>query len=566
MKKLAKFPTSALIAMILIFGFLVYANSLTNGFIWDDEEQVVKNPFIKSGKNLPAIFSGSTFSSGGAGLTGWYYRPVMSLWFMFNYSFWGLNPSGWHFFQVILHLTNSVLVFLVFKQIFKRLGQDRAKVGSFLAALIFAVHPANTESVDYIASSQEVLYSFFLLLTFWLLTKSKKPPRARQLTLPLLFLAALLSKESAIVGLPLTSVYLFLFDKKRLPSWLKTSFAALVFYLYLRLFIAKIPFGDPSLYPINQATFPQRLLTIPFEICSYLRLIFFPVILAVSQHQVVKQATDPRFLINLPAAGLFLGTITILALKSKNKLAHFSLFWFLVSLSLILNVLPLDTTIAERWLYFPLIGFLGFGLFLVLKNSKKVPTSLLVPLFLLAILLFSARTIIRNPNWKNGLTLFSHDIVRSQDAFDLENNLGVELFRVGKIKEAKPHFERSIELQPKWWTSHNNLGAVYQREGDFEKARDFYEKSIENGDYYLAYENLGQLLLITAPLSEAISFLENTVHKLPLNAHLWSTLAWAYHQNAEEEKALASARKAFNLAPTEENRHLLTTIFPNQEW
>jgi tetratricopeptide (TPR) repeat protein len=222
-------------------------------------------------------------------------------------------------------------------------------------------------------------------------------------------------------------------------------------------------------------------------------------------------------------------------------------------------------TIAERWLYFPLIGFLGLSLVFVLKNLRKIHPWLGFLVLSTLIALFSFRTFLRNYDWRNGLTLFGHDIAYSKEAFDLENNLGVELFRAGKIKEARPHFEYSIELQPSWWTSYNNLGVIYEREGNLKKAREFYEKSIKNGDYCLAYENLGYLLLKTASLEETIRFLENAVRKLPQNPRLWSILALAYYQDGKQEKGLISAQKAFHLAPTKENWLLLQTISPNQQ-
>lgn len=564
MKKLKNLSTPTLVVIIFVGGFLVYANSLSNNFVWDDEEQVVNNPFIKSWKNLPAIFSGSTFSTGGAGLSGWYYKPLMSFWFMVNFSLWKLKPFGFHLFQILLHLINSSLVFLIFKELFKGFGGNKAKIGSLFASLIFAIHPANSESVVYIAASQEVLYTFFLLLIFWLFIRSKTAPSLKQIFPPIFFFFALLSKESAVIAIPLVSLYLFLFDKKKLLPWLRDSVLVFLFYLYLRIFVAKIPLEAPSLSPISQATLKQRLLTIPFEISSYIRLIFFPRILSISQHQVIKSPIDPRFLVSLPVVVLFLGGTIISVLKSKNKLAWFFLFWFLFSLSLVLNIFPLDMTIAERWLYFPLIGFLGLTLFFVLKNLNKTPSFLLLPSLLIVILLFSLRTFVRNFSWKNGLTLFSHDISYSQNSFDLENNLGVELFRAGKIKEAKPHFEHSIKLQPKWWTSYNNLGVVYEREGNLQKARELYEKSIENGDYYLAYENLGASLLKTAPPQETISFLEEALEKLPFNAQLWSTLALTYLKDNRPEKAFLAAKKAFNLVPTKENWLLLQTISKDQ--
>jgi glycerol uptake facilitator-like aquaporin len=320
-KRLAKLSTPTLTLIIFIFGLLVYVNSLSNGFIWDDEEQVINNPFIQNWGNLPTIFSGSTFSTGGAGLSGWYYKPLMTLWFMFNFSLLKLKPLGWHFFQIVIHLINSTLVFLVFKQVSKKLGQNRAKIGSFFAALIFAIHPANTESVVYIAASQEVLYTFFLLLIFWFLLRRKTTAWTNQFVPSFLFFLALLSKESAIIGLPLISLYLFFFDKRTLFPWLRNSLLVFLFYLYLRVFIARIPLKAPPLSPISQAILKHRLLTIPFEIFSYIRLIFFPKILTISQHQVIKNPSDPRFLISLLAVTLFVGTTLILALRSKNKLA-----------------------------------------------------------------------------------------------------------------------------------------------------------------------------------------------------------------------------------------------------
>lgn len=101
-----------LIFLILVCS-LVYGNSLLNNFVWDDEEQVVNNPYIRSFANLPTVFQGSTFNTGGAGLSGWYYKPLMTLWFMVNYHLWGLSPFGFHFTQLTLHLVNSVLVFLI---------------------------------------------------------------------------------------------------------------------------------------------------------------------------------------------------------------------------------------------------------------------------------------------------------------------------------------------------------------------------------------------------------------------------------------------------------------------
>ena len=117
-EKLENLSSKVLILIILLVGFLVYVNILGNGFVWDDEEQVVNNPYIKSFTYLSKIFTGSTFQTGGAGLSGWYFKPLMSLWFMVNYSLFGKNAWGFHLTQLLLHLINVALVFLIFQKLF----------------------------------------------------------------------------------------------------------------------------------------------------------------------------------------------------------------------------------------------------------------------------------------------------------------------------------------------------------------------------------------------------------------------------------------------------------------
>jgi len=152
-----------------------------------------------------------------------------------------------------------------------------------------------------------------------------------------------------------------------------------------------------------------------------------------------------------------------------------------------LQIFPLDMALAERWFYFPIAGLLGLVLIsgsqFNLFNQKK----LLYFFVILIIFALSIRTFIRTFDWRNGLTLFSHDIKLSGKSFNLENNLGVGLFRTGRVEEAAIHFENSTKLAPYWWTNWNNLGAVAEAEGDLESAEKHYKKAIGNGKYYLAY-------------------------------------------------------------------------------
>jgi len=169
-------------------------------------------------------------------------------------------------------------------------------------------------------------------------------------------------------------------------------------------------------------------------------------------------------------------------------------------------------------------------------------------------------------DWKDGLTLYSADAKINTNSFDLENNLGVELFRRGGLEEAKPHFEKSLQLQPKWHFSLNNMGAIYQRQGNTEKAKEYYRKVLETSDYYLAYENLSAILTFNEDDPEkAREFTEKSLQKLPNNPNLWLNLAISEYKLGNKEKALKAAENAYTLNPNDQTGYVYSKILNNGE-
>lgn len=213
--------SNSLAASLLVAAVIgVYANSVPNKFIWDDEEQIVNNQVIRDYRNLPEILISSTFYAGGAGLSGGFYRPLVSSSYLLNYQIWGLNPWAFRIFQILFHILNVLLVFFILKRLLQDNGVPDGKAISFLAALLFAVHPANVESVAYIASVGEVLYSFFILSSFWVVLrginyqKGTVQDKYIWLSITLAFLG-LLAKENDIVIFPIALLYLYPFLKPR---------------------------------------------------------------------------------------------------------------------------------------------------------------------------------------------------------------------------------------------------------------------------------------------------------------------------------------------------------------
>lgn len=563
-----------IILILIIIGFIVYFNGLFNSFVWDDEEQVVNNVLVHSITNIPSFFSGSTFNTGGSGsLGGLYYKPMMSVSYSFIYSIFGSNAFFFHMLQLIIHITNTIFVFLIFNYFFKKF--KNGQLISFFLSLIFLIHPINTETVIYIASMQDVLFFFFGIFALWI-TITKKNSFFNLFLISFFVLLSLLSKETGFVFIPIILTYLLFFKKEKFIS--NVIYISLVLFLYsfLRFVVAGIYLNKHGLSPITRISFLERIYNIPEIIIFYLKTFIYPLKLSIAQHWVIKSINFSEFYLPLFLSIIFFILLIILAIYFKSKAKDlfkiylFFLIWFILGLGLHLQIFPLDMTVAERWFYLPEIGLLGIlgivvQVFLMENQSlevKKIKSILLI-LFIFLILFLSIRTIIRNTNWKNGLALYSNDIKITQGSFDMENNLGVELFRVGKYDEAKIHFENSTKIAPFWWTNWNNLGVMIEREKDYEKAINYYQKSIDNGKYYLAYENIAKLLFIQNKSKEAKEFIEQSLRILPNNSNLWLILSYSEYRLGNKEKALQAAKNAFILLPSKQNYNIYSRLKDN---
>lgn len=319
------------------------------------------------------------------------------------------------------------------------------------------------------------------------------------------------------------------------------AFIFLWVYLFIRITTGSMYIQEKGLFPIMRTSFINRMLTIPTIILFYLNKFFFPKNLAIARHWVVELPNFYNFFLPATVILILIFFMVFFIFKTKNKKFLFFFIWFFVGLFPHIQIVPLNMTAAERWFYFPIVGLLGMiGATISQQyhyiDKKPVMKKIMGLTMVFIIILFSIRVIIRTFDWRNGLTLFSHDIKFSKHTFDLENNLGAELVRVGKIKQAKIHLEKSVQMAPQWWINWNNLGVVYEREGDFNKAETYLKKSISNGDYSLAYENYTAILIKQGKNNKAKSFLEKkALIKFPQNIILQKQYK---HLLEEKQKSL----------------------------
>ncbi len=524
------------ILIIVLLGLLVYFPVLFNGFVWDDEV------FLQNASSQNA-------------LSGTYFRPAISAVYSTIYNIFGLQPFFFHFFHLIFHITTAILIYYLFKRFFK-------ETVAFILAVIFLVHPAAVEAVSFASAMQEVGFTLVGIAGFMFLLSSprRRGSSASELIkrgdysldsllrgndnvikifiTTIALLIALLMKETAIVFFVLVFCYLFLFERKNqivLISYSIFSVILLMAYFLFRVSGGSLYVQGQGLFPIMRVSFATRLINIPMIILYYLGKFFYPMNLGIAQHWVVRFIDFQNFWLPLVFEILLFSGAIIYFIKTKNKVFLFFFIWFLLGLLPHLQIIPLNMTVAERWLYFPMIGILGMVGAIIGDYSldprlhgddkqtsfpRRWESKLIFPLLIVIIVFFAIRSFIRVLDWRSGLSLFSRDI-RKNSSFDLQNNMGVELFRVGRYFEAKKYFEISTQLAPYWWVNWNNLGAIYEREKNYQKAAEYYKKAIDNGQYYLAYENLAKILVLHEnDQKKTDEFLRKSLKLFPENQNL----------------------------------------------
>ncbi|MDO8619446.1 MAG: glycosyltransferase family 39 protein [Candidatus Daviesbacteria bacterium] len=554
------------ILILCLVGAVIYFHSLTNQFLLDDPSQISNNPAVHSLTNIPQLFLGSTFA-GGKNLEGIYYKPVMTTFYTVIYSLFGANPFPFHLIQLILHALNAILVFLLLKKFF-------SSNLSFLLSLIFLVHPMNSENVLYISNLQDALFMFFGLLSLNQITKDKL--KLKDYLLFTLFIClSLLSKETGLLFLIVGSAYRIIFQRGK--SFLYISGGILVSYLLIHYLAVGAPVSTDTPFPIMRLSLLERLLNVPAIVFYYLKTFAFPADLAVGQQWVVRNLTFENFYLPLILnSAFFLGLLGLLTRLKGEKFKKFLFFliWLVIGLGLHLQIMPLDATVADRWIYFPMIGLLGMVsiLLLVILNLIQDPyrfriKSGMTIMVIIIIVIFSVRSFNRASDWKDGLTLASHDTKVTTDSFVMENNLGFELINAERYPEAQLAIEKSTSLAPYWWLNWNNLGVVYRHEGKMDQAEEAFRKSTENTDtFFMPYENLAELLLYFKDPKEAETFIVQASNKLGMSEKLWFILSITEFKLENMDNALKAAQQALALNPNNQTyQQLVQALQTNQK-
>lgn len=546
--RLNKIKNWQAVTIILLVGFITFFRGLKNQFIGDDFPQIVNNLPVHSISNLRQFFEGGTFYAAGVGLNGMYYRPLMTTTFSVLYTLFGPHPFYFHLTQLLLDIGSSVILYLFLRYSFKPLL-------SLLLALIFLVHPINSEIVYAIPCMQDALYFFFGMLALWILARSQSIKSLILVTVSLFL--SLLAKETAILFVILSVLYLFWWNRRRLYSFIIMISLPIVVWFFLRInAIGLNPAPDNA--PIDSLDLAHRLLNVPAIMEFYLSKVVFPWRLASEYYWVYSKISIEHFFVPLCVDIAVMTVMILVGIKisrCSTKVLHYTyLFfaaWFIFGMLLIVQIIPLDMTVSEAWFYFPIVGILGMlGVVLTAFYSVNINRKEFIYwLMIILIIIFGVRSALRATDWRGALALDYTNIKTSNDDYVGEENIAAALYNQGKLVEAKPYAEASIKI----YTTGDNyyvLGLIDSEQGNYIQAEKVFHAGLQHKDSLeadqLLSENDARMMVLVSKPASAKQFIENGLDSYPQDADLWLYLALVDYKSGDVADAKYAISKAVN--------------------
>jgi hypothetical protein len=534
--------------VIAVVGFAVYFTGLATPFQGDDTLQIVNNIPVHSITHLKVLFEGGTFYNGHglAPLAGSYYRPLMMVMFSLLYTLFGPHSIYFHLFQLMLYIGSAIILHLFFRYSFK-------PALALALALVFLVHPINSQDVFSIAGTQEVLFFFFGILALYLLIRFQSIKSL--LLVALCLFLSLLSKESGILFVAMAAIYLFWFDRrKRLYTFVGTMVLPAALYLILKMHAVGLLGANPHNAPIDSLNLTHRLMTAPSIVLFYLTKFIFPWKLATAYHWVYPTFSVSHVLIplivDLAVVALVVYTAFLIHRKAtKAQLYSFVFFaiWAALGLLLTLQIIPLDVTATERYFIYPMIGLLGMaGIVLTVFPPRIRPRWILLVIAALVIGVLGVRTALRGLDYRNQYTLAYKDISASPQDYNAYKLLAADLDSQGNYSVAATYAQRSVSIFP---TPENyyNLGLALEGQGDLGRAFQAFSTGLHYGNYYPLCDSLAPLIVAySGNQASGLQFFSSSLKLFPQDSTLWMYLAIfeaTHSNNAEAKIAISQAAR-----------------------
>lgn len=603
--------------ILFVFGFLLYANTITHDYTQDDAIVINDNDFVKKGfSGIGEILGNDTFLgffkvkknlvAGGR------YRPLSLVTFAVEYQFFGESPTVSHFINVVLYALTGMLLYLVVLQFFHNKSTSEGYFIALATAMLFLAHPIHTEAVANIKGRDEIMALLGSLGALYFAMKYALKGNFVQLIFAgICFFLGILSKENTITFLAVIPLAIFTFTKTE-ASKIGISTSVLVAFAAAFLIIRSSILGDAANLTANanmelmnnpylkwtgsqyvDFSSGEKFGTIFYTLGKYLVLLIFP-------HPLTHDYYPPQIPMMTFADGQVIFTLLIyigagiyalMRLPKKDPIA-FGVIYFIATLSVVSNlVFPIGTNMGERFMFMPSVGVCLIAAVLLHKlTNKKIANwsdlKLALPIIALFLVGFSLKTVVRNMAWKNNYTLFSTDIQTSINSAKLNNSMaGITSEEAIKpenaakkqqmLNDAIRYGLKARELHPTYANPNVIIGNAYLYLGDYQKSIEFYDYTLRitgegSSDYTNALNNKKVALANIKPeyltkqgealanqqFAEAIRIGEQAIAAGNISVELFGQQGAAYGANGQHQKALEMFQKVLQLDPNSAQGYL----------
>ena len=555
-------------AVLVLATLAVYWQVRDHQFVlYDDDVYITENKFIQKGVTTESVWW--AFTTGRA--SNWH--PLTWLSLMLDYDRFGLNPSGFHLMNLLLHLINTVLLFRLLRRM------TGASWESAFVAALFALHPLHVESVAWASARKDTLSMLLLLLairayvqyvdrrTVWrylsviVLFAFGLMAKPMLVTLPFILLlldywplnrwrrgeSRMASRQSVEGSQP--EATLFGLIKEKLPLFGLTALSGIVTLIVQQ--------QGGALSSLERTSLGVRVSNALVSYGTYVTKTVWPSDLAVFYPHVGENL--PWWQIALAASVLVLVTVLVLLEAKRRRYLPVGWFWYLGTLVPVIGLVQVGAqSMADRYTYLPLVGLFIIASWGVVDATsrwkhRRIVLTIAGSAVLLALSILTWRQV---GFWKTSAALFEHALSVTDDNWLAHEVLGVDLVTQGRHLEAERHFSEALKIVPKFPLAHYNLGNALLARGELSKAIDHYNEALHlDSSQANAYLNLGIAFERRDSVERALEYFRRAVSIDPNLAGAHFNLALFLGRQRKYDQAMVHLNEVLRIDPEDREAH-----------